>query len=915
MKKLKISKDTLSGTLGIAICLLALLIILSSGNKVFGFLSVSILTVFGFIGFWILIPAIFVLGMYLIVRKQLKKIRFDIALWGIYIIILALLIMTSAWGTEGVYLNISSDENVRLTMSMKNIGQEIEYNGITYTYTSLKFNNCINYFQAIAKQNVINQTSSSGKALEWYNGLNITDSHLGGGFVGFVLCGALNSLITPVGTTIVFWLAMIAGLCLVFHRYIKKLYNYIKGGKQRQAAKNDVYGEINDDGFENNVIYNDKPQEAAPAIEEVRPNEVQDSIQQSMFADLSMRNYNNTHGLQKATFIMEGGQPANITSGPSEEDNLFMKQAEPMTATPIMPSESYEETPNIPSEEPSFSDKPSFNDVPAQSEPIIEPKVEEAPYEGDPLHRPQPKAVIKPPFKLPPLDLLDYHENLEDLTKNDASCQSRTQLINQIFADMGVGAEVVGHTIGPSVTRYDVRTKSNVSVAAIRRIEQDISVRLGGILVRFVPVVIGKDTSGLEMENEIRTNVGLRESVEKLPEGEKFLCNIPFGKDISGNLVQASIKDFPHMLVAGATGSGKSIFMHSTIVSLLMRNTPEQLKLLLIDPKKVEMNYYKDIPHLLCPNISDPNKAKVALEKLVDEMERRYNLFEDNRLRDIKEFNKFAKESGIQPLPTIVVFIDEYADLSEACKDIRTPVVRIAQKARSAGIHLVIATQRPSVNVIDGVIKANLPTHVALMVSNAFDSGVIIGEGGAEALLGNGDMIIESPAVSRTNKPRVQGCFVDTPEINRVTDFLRSQSGPQFDPNFLDLEDHSKDGFSDEEIVVDTAALKEASEDQLYEQIKSDLAHKEYCSISFIQRTYGVGFPKAGRMFARLVKDGIVASSGDARGSKVLVHNLEQSEGVTSIDESHVYEDKDANLDASDSKEAKSEGDDYGAGY
>ena len=894
MKKLKIGKDTLIGTLGIAICLFSLLVILSS-KTIFSFLSVSILTVFGFIGFWLLIPAIFVFGFYLLIRKQLRKIRFDIALWGIYIIILALLVMVSAWGSNGVYI---STEGNNVLISMYKSGEEVVKDGVTYTTDYLKFNNCITYFQAIAAGDKVDIT-------KWYQGLNITDSHLGGGFVGFVLCGSLNSLITPIGTTIVFWLAIIAGLCLVFHRYLKKLFNYIKSGKQRQAARSDVYGEERVETT-NNVIYNDMtPRSEEPAQPVEAP--YQDSFNQSVLADLSMRNYNNTHGLQRPTFIMEDGQSANITPKADSSD-MFFKQ--PEIATPAQPQVEVAPTPII--SEPVYASEPVNEPREEIAQPAPEVKQEEV-YSGDPLHRPQPKATIKPPYHLPPLDLLDYHENLDDLTKNDASCESRTNLLNQVFSDMGVGAEVVGHTIGPSVTRYDVKTKSNVSVASVKRIEQDISVRLGGVPVRFVPIVLGKDTSGLEMQNEIRTNVGLRESIEKLPEGEKFLCNIPFGKNISGELVHANLKDFPHMLVAGATGSGKSIFMHSTIVALLMRNTPEQLKLLLIDPKKVEMNYYKDIPHLLCPNISDPNKAKVAMDKLVDEMERRYNLFEDNRVRDIKEFNRFAKENGIQPLPTIAVFIDEYADLSEACKDIRTPVVRIAQKARSAGIHLVIATQRPSVNVIDGVIKANLPTHVALMVSNAFDSSVIIGEGGAEALLGNGDMIIECAAISRSNKPRVQGCFVDSPEINRVTDYIRGQSGPQFDPTFLDLEDHSKDAFTSEEIVVDTAALKEASEDQLYVQIKSDLVHKEYCSISFIQRTYGVGFPKAGRMFARLVKDGIVAPTGDAKGSKVLVHDLEQSEGVTSIDESHIYEDSETNLDETPIE--TKEDNDYGAGY
>lgn len=500
------------------------------------------------------------------------------------------------------------------------------------------------------------------------------------------------------------------------------------------------------------------------------------------------------------------------------------------------------------------------------------------------LQNQQPKPKVKRQYKLPPINLLDLHEGSDDDKANEQSCQDRVNFINTIFEQLHVGAKAIGYTVGPSVTRYDIQTNSDVSVNVVNRYVDDLSVRLGGVPVRFQSIVFGKATSGLEIPNEVRTNVGLRESIEALPKGEKYLRNIPFGKDISGKLVQANLQDFPHLLVSGTTGSGKSIFVHSAIMTLLMRNTPNQVKLVLIDPKKVEMSYYKDIPHLLCPSISDPKKALVAMRKLVDEMERRYNLFEQNLVRDIGSYNRMASEKGLEPLPLIIVFVDEYADLSEACKEIREPVVRIAQKARSAGIHLCIATQRPSVNVIDGVIKANIATHVALMVASSVDSVTIIGEAGAEQLLGNGDMLIECPLISRSGKPRVQGCFVDTPEISRVCDYLRENYGPDYDPEFLDLEEHVEVPQSyDEPKVID----KSASEDQLYEMIKEDITSLEFCSISYIQRTYGVGFPKAGRLFNKLLKDGYVSLEHDSRGSKVLIRSQEgQSSQLGSIEQS-----------------------------
>ena len=335
------------------------------------------------------------------------------------------------------------------------------------------------------------------------------------------------------------------------------------------------------------------------------------------------------------------------------------------------------------------------------------------------------------------------------------------------------------------------------------------------------------------------------------------------------------------MLVAGTTGSGKSIFVHATIISLLMRNKPEELKLVMVDPKKVEMNYYEDIPHLLCPVICDVRKVLVCFNKLVDEMERRYNLFQANKVRDIKGFNEYAKAKDIQPLPYIVVFIDEYADLIETCKELRSPVVRLVQKARAAGIHLVIATQRPSVNVIDGVIKANVATRVALMCASFNDSMTVIGEGGAEKLLGYGDMLIDCPLISRSMKPRVQGCYVSETEIMRVCDFLREHYQPQFDPMFMNLEPvvEEKSGFDDDS--EPTPVDKSKTDEEAYQIIKEDAAHREYFSISYITRTYSMGYSRAGKMFKRLQNEGIVAQSGDARGCKVLIYTPGSQQGGT----------------------------------
>lgn len=662
---------------------------------------------------------------------------------------------------------------------------------------------------------------------------------------------------------------IVIGLCIIFLKPIlsHKIKIHKKNKAEIEEESNAILEEYTLDSENSNEVVSQNASEEKV----VETPTSSSSSNEVNLQELSASNYNSTHTLQKATLCLDEEDSQTMTNYGFQKTSAQKAFAQEINEEPVQNTSNNVQT-------------PVFEEIKEQTEPTIAPEIKAAPV-VDILHREQPKATIKPPFKLPSLNLLDLHEGSDDEKANEQSCQDRMNLINTIFEQLNVGARAVGYTVGPSVTRFDIQTNTNVSVNVIERYVKDLSIRLGGIPVRFESIVFGKATSGLEIPNEIRTNVGLRESIEALPTGEKYLRNIPFGKDISGKLVQANMQDFPHLLVSGTTGSGKSIFVHCCIMTLLMRNTPDEVKFVLIDPKKVEMSYYKDIPHLLCPSISDPRKALVALRKLVDEMERRYNLFEANLVRDIGSFNRIAKEKGLQPLPVIMVFVDEYADLSEACKEIREPVVRIAQKARSAGIHLCIATQRPSVNVIDGVIKANISTHVALMVASSVDSVTIIGEAGAEQLLGHGDMLIECPLISRAGKPRVQGCFVDTPEISRVCDYLRNTYGPSYDPEFLDLEEHNEQpaSFDEPKVVID----KSASEDELYEQIKEDVTSLEFCSISYIQRTYGVGFPKAGRLFNKLLKDGYVSHDHDARGSKVLIRAPEgQSSQIGSIEQS-----------------------------
>ena len=486
-----------------------------------------------------------------------------------------------------------------------------------------------------------------------------------------------------------------------------------------------------------------------------------------------------------------------------------------------------------------------------------------------------------PPYSLPPESLLkEYGNDPEREAELENECEQRTEIINQTFLDLGAGAKVVGHKIGPSVTRFDVATDRDVSVSSLSKYMNDVALRLGGVSVRFSEIVPGKITSGLEVINSTSRIVSFKEVNERLPKKDKGII-VPFGEDIDGKVLGADLTSFPHMLVAGTTGSGKSVFISSMIMAILMRYRPEQVRFVLIDPKTVSFSKIADIPHLLCPILKEPAQARNALKKLCDLMDRRYKVFEKAMVNDIDEFNRdYCEYAHVAKMPYIVVIIDEYADLNEQCKDVSSYVLRLAQKARACGIHLIVATQRPDVKVITGTIKANLPVHVALMVANTIDSQTILGCAGAEELAPHGDMLVDCPQVLRKQLARCQGCMVDPGEMRAVAGWVKQQQAQHFDPEFLNLDD---DEAVEEEAAAQAmpsaADLKAASDEEKYQMIKTAIMAREYCSISQIQRDFSVGFTRGGKIMRRLQQEGIVAADGanpnSTKGNKVLVHSVE----------------------------------------
>ncbi len=881
--KFKISKTWVTIIEGVTLCLFSVMGMLSANVKGLQWIATGILASIGFIGFWVVLPALFLLGLYMIIAKRFIKVKVDLSVIGVFVVLTgASILMTNL---------LLTNKEVLIYNSKNLIGEEVYYpltmmkgpivEGGVDIPQYLEIHTFVYYFL---------QVTQTG-------GFVPTNSALGGGFIGFMFAGMINSW-SPVATIIISVSVMVIGFGLVFNIPIVKLFKFLFGlifkkkeAKEESRDSNEVpalgntYPELerNKEIIEPLPSFMETPKvvEPTPEINKEEDLPYHESLfdeqrEEKMLSKNTMflNSFNNSHGVKKAEFSLKGP----IASSLDEES--FVKE-ENRFVEPVNEEAVIEEKPV---EEPVSLEKQLF---PTKEEIKEEVKPVEDTYSTDIASRKQRKAKPLKGYVYPSNDLIQAREKPEDRDANTKSNDARAQRINDIFNELSLGAHVVSYTVGPTFTRFDVQMDTNRSVTTIDRYVPDLASRLGGIPVRFEKLVIGKSTSGLEVANDTRTVVGLKECLDTLPEvTEKTRMLIPFGKDIDNKLIYADLTKFPHMLVAGSTGSGKSIFMNTVIASLIMRNKPDELKLVLVDPKRVEMNVYKDIPHLLCPNISEPREALVCFNKLVEEMERRYSLFSEEYVNEIRDFNEKMKEKGLEKLPYIVVFIDEYADLSETCKEIRTPVVRIAQKARAAGIHLVLATQRPSVNVIDGVIKANISTHVALMVNNATDSMVILGEGGAETLSGNGDMIVDCALISRQYKPRLQGAYCSLGEINKICDVLRKQMPPQYDPAFLDLKEASEDNSSFDN-AEPTKVDKDASDEALYKVIREDIVSKEYCSISYIQRSYGIGFPRAGRMFGRLQKEGVVALSGDARGCQVLIHEaVSQEQQMGSIEQS-----------------------------
>ncbi len=464
-------------------------------------------------------------------------------------------------------------------------------------------------------------------------------------------------------------------------------------------------------------------------------------------------------------------------------------------------------------------------------------------------------------FKLPKVDFLQSppkHKSLVDESELDDKIRDLIEKLAQFKID----GDVVRTYAGPVVSTFEFKPAANVKVSKILNLQDDLAMALRAETIRIQAPIPGKDVVGIEIPNKSVETIYLREIFEnKLFKDASSPLTIALGKDIVGKPFITDLKKLPHLLIAGTTGSGKSVGINAMILSLLYRNSPDQLRLLMIDPKMLEFSIYNDIPHLLTPVITKAKQAIVALNNMVNEMERRYELMSETRTKNIENYNEKAKKEAREPFPYIVVVIDELADLMMTSgKDVEYSIARLAQMARASGIHLIVATQRPSVDVVTGLIKANLPSRISYKVGQRVDSKIILDQQGAESLLGRGDMLFTPPGMS--GLVRLHAPWSSEDEIEKIVEFIKSQREPQYDKSFLYEEGERSS--SGEAKDVDEPL------DELFEDAKNIVLTDKKTSISYLQRRLQIGYNRSARIIEQLELQGIL-SAPNAKGNREII--------------------------------------------
>lgn len=611
-------------------------------------------------------------------------------------------------------------------------------------------------------------------------------SNLGGGIIGSLFYEGIEFLFSRVGVYIFSFVFMLIGGMITFNISVDKLFKSISKLVQ-SVVKGIGHAKNSLSEQMDNFEINQKDKQVVNDLEE-------EKVEPE---------------------FMETYEPV------SNDNNKLSKVIDPVISSEKNPTSIVEEKLDI--EEPNISDDVMFN-------------------QDD-----------NPNYQLPPITLLNSIKPT-DQSNEKRSVEYKKKILAKTFDSFGVDAKVEDYHVGPSITKFEIKLAVGVKVSKIINLADDLALALAAKDVRIEAPIPGKSLIGIEVPNQNTSMVSFREVMEEKPKLNKNLLDVPLGKDITGQVIMADISKMPHLLIAGSTGSGKSVCINGIITSLLMQAKPNEVKLMMIDPKMVELSVYNGIPHLLTPVVTNPRKASQALHKMVEEMERRYELFAQAGVRNMSGYNEYVKHqdnANLDLLPYIVVIVDELADLMMvASREVEDAITRLAQMARAAGIHMILATQRPSVDVITGLIKANVPSRIAFAVSSGTDSRTILDSNGAEKLLGRGDMLFIPIG---ENKPiRVQGAFISDQEVEKIVNYITEQQGPDYQENMEPTEEVT-DNSNDNQVP---SRFDEAVELVVLEQ---------KASASLIQRRLHIGYNAAANIIDEMENRGII---GPPNGSK-----------------------------------------------
>ncbi|MCO4529327.1 DNA translocase, DnaK family [Streptococcus infantarius subsp. infantarius] len=655
---------------------------------------------------------------------------------------------------------------------------------------------------------------------------------VGGGMLGAVLYKPVAFLFSNVGTFLIGGLFIILGLFLMSPWEVYDLIDFFKEKSQEWAAKHEIRKQKR---FvkreEKRALAEQKRQEKAQKAEEER--------------------------LAQLTVDQETGE---ILDGPDDNeasifDNILVENAavEPEILAYEHVSEGLEETASEENLKPEVT--------PAEQE-MIDQEDDGEPLEVDFTA----KANLL--YKLPTIDLF-APDKPKNQSKEKNIVRRNIKVLEDTFNSFGIDVKVERAEIGPSVTKYEVKPAVGVRVNRISNLADDLALALAAKDVRIEAPIPGKSLVGIEVPNSEIATVTFRELWEQADTDPNKLLEVPLGKAVNGTARTFDLARMPHLLVAGSTGSGKSVAVNGIIASILMKARPDQVKFMMIDPKMVELSVYNDIPHLLIPVVTNPRKAARALQKVVDEMENRYELFSHFGVRNIAGYNAKVEEFNAQseqkqiPLPLIVVIVDELADLMMvASKEVEDAIIRLGQKARAAGIHMILATQRPSVDVISGLIKANVPSRVAFAVSSGTDSRTILDENGAEKLLGRGDMLFKP--IDENHPVRLQGSFISDDDVERIVGFIKNQADADYDDSFDPGE------VSESDLKSGGGGASQEGE-PLFEDAKALILETQKASASMLQRRLSVGFNRATRLMDELEAAGVIGPAEGTKPRKVLM--------------------------------------------